>query len=118
MTAIKVHRLSDGGDFFVQGTQDLELVKELLTDHEDVYDQSPEDEDWEVVLKGTDIGWWRYVPCSPKSCGEHGWHLIPAKEGARGSVFPGVLVDHWEFKTVEFECDDPLTALGPVVETV
>lgn len=115
---IKVRRLWDGGEFFVAGTLDLEEVRRLLTDHEEVYDQAPEDEDWELVLKGTDIGYWRYVPCSPRSCGEHGWHLLPAKKGDRGTVFPGVLVDSWEFKILEFGCDDPLTALGPVEETV
>lgn len=58
--------------------------------------------DQPTSLSGCDrelrVGCFRIVPCSPMSCGEHGWHVHPVKgaldwpDSRRSGVFLGV----WE----------------------
>lgn len=38
-----------------------------------------------------EAGWFRKVPCPPQMCGEHSWHVAPAKPGTH-AAFLAVLV--------------------------
>lgn len=97
-----VYRLDDGS-YFIRGTTDLEEVKRLLEEDEYVRDAAPEDEDWEVVLDSPTTALWRFVPCNPRNCGDHSWHLHHAKKPGRG-VMKGVLTNA-EPKAVTFGVD-------------
>lgn len=100
--SIRIHHIFDGSArFLVRGTTDLEEIKQLLAEDEDVYDDAPEDQDWEVELTVERVGLFRINPCG---CGEHGWHLGYASKRGRG-VFEGVYLDARPVP-VEFDCDD------------
>jgi hypothetical protein len=97
---VEVQRLTEG-EYFVQGTLDLEEARIALEEHDEVQDEAPEDVDWEVRLVDPVAGHWRKVPCK---CGEHGWHLIKGSgRGATAGVFTDITID-----ALWFDGDEPL----------
>ncbi len=47
--SIRIHHIMDGdARFLVRGTTDLEEIRQLLAEDDYVYDDAPEDQDWEV----------------------------------------------------------------------
>lgn len=117
---MKAHRLSEGG-WFVQGTDDkAEALDFLLRVYaEEIADlvcyDIAEDQDYDIRADYAVEGLWRYVPCSPQSCGEHGWHLHHASKRGRG-VFPGVQFDDLVAEPIEY--DDGLDKDPWLEETV
>jgi hypothetical protein len=100
------YRLTEGG-LFIRGTMDVGEAILAALQFDDVKDWAPEGVDWDLDFRYKSTGLWRMVPCSPKSCGEHGWHLCHASKRGRG-VFPGVQLDNMEIKVLEFTYDEQL----------
>ena len=102
MAKLEAYRL-DTGIFLIQGTQDLEVARALLEEHDHVRDIAPDDCDWQVVIHRPDPNLFRKNPCPPQ-CGEHGWHMGYARQRGRG-VFEGILIDEVTVEPVEYEID-------------
>lgn len=98
-----IERLVEDG-WVVTGTTDMEIVKDLLLDEDEVRDEAPEDVDWDIFFTVLKIGLMRKVPCSPSGCGEHGWHLHTNVKPGRGA-FLGVWVDDVHYNELEYACD-------------
>lgn len=119
------YRLDDGS-WFVRGTENVQeaftfLLKEYneeMVDQVDWQIDHEDDEpvcDFDIEFKCHEAGLWRFVPCAPNLCGEHGWHLHSARKRGRG-VFPGVQFD--SLIAVPIEYDDGIDKDPWLEETV
>ncbi len=104
-----LYKLTEG-DYFVRGTQDLDVVKAMIEESEDFLDELFDlDYDWEAQLNVSRAGYFRFNPCN---CGEHGWHLGYASGPGRGR-FEGVQFDPEAVEIVfEMDVEHDLAALG------
>lgn len=103
---VRVYHLIEG-NWFVRGTMDIEEIKALLEQDDDVREVAPEDSDWEIKVEGIQWGRYRFVPCA-KYCGEHSWHVVPWRTGTspRGT-FVGAMLEQVIPVPVEFDMDLP-----------